>query len=150
MWDFVLKFGRHLPGARSTFRPPRFPPGKPKRPPLPRRRVLPPRRPRFPTTGAGNSPDNLASTAWSVTATAPSYDSEAWWNQITKQNFAWAPAVALGIADVDGDVSKLPADFDPAAAPAPAGECGRESGSRAQQQADEGYVRKCSTKLYFL
>ncbi len=35
------------------------------------------------------------------------YSPETWWEQISKQNFAWAPSAALGIADIDGDVSKL-------------------------------------------
>ena len=56
------------------------------------------------------------------------YSPEAWWEQITKQNFAWAPSVALGIADVDGDVSKLPDDFAPEAKPA-TGEEGAEPAS---------------------
>ena len=38
------------------------------------------------------------------------YSPEIWWEQISKQNFAWAPAAALGIADIDGDVSKLKDD----------------------------------------
>ena len=44
------------------------------------------------------------------------YSPETWWNQIESENFAWAPTAALGIADVDGQVSRLPDDFDPAAA----------------------------------
>ncbi len=35
------------------------------------------------------------------------YSPEAWWDQISKQNFAWAPAAALGLADIEGDVSKI-------------------------------------------
>jgi hypothetical protein len=42
------------------------------------------------------------------------YSPEAWWEQVKEENFAWAPTVALGIGRVEGKVSGLPDDFDPA------------------------------------
>jgi hypothetical protein len=43
------------------------------------------------------------------------YSHEFRWEQIEGQNFAWAPTVAMGLGDVEGSVSRLPDDFDPAA-----------------------------------
>lgn len=43
-----------------------------------------------------------------------SYSPEVWWEQIEDENFAWAPTAALGMGHVDGEVSRLPDDFDPA------------------------------------
>ncbi len=43
------------------------------------------------------------------------FNAEAWWDQIGKENFAWASSVAIGLAQVEGEVAKLPDDFDPAA-----------------------------------
>jgi hypothetical protein len=43
------------------------------------------------------------------------FNAEAWWDQISKENFAWASSVATGLAQVDGTVSSLPDDFDPEA-----------------------------------
>ncbi len=42
------------------------------------------------------------------------YSMELWSKQIEDQNFAWAPTVALGLGFVEGKVSSLPDDFDPA------------------------------------
>jgi hypothetical protein len=42
------------------------------------------------------------------------YSPEIWWQQIESQNFAWAPTAALGMGYVEGKVSGLPDDFDPA------------------------------------
>jgi hypothetical protein len=47
-----------------------------------------------------------------------SFDHETWAQQISLQNFAWASTAALGLAQIDGAVSRLPADFDPANPPA--------------------------------
>ena len=44
------------------------------------------------------------------------FSAEAWWDQISKENFAWASAVAIGLAQVEGEVAQLPDDFDPTAA----------------------------------
>ena len=117
-WDFVLKFGRHLPGApvdvpatevsarETEAAATTAPEGAAVAPPT------------VPDNGRWKLSGQLGIDCMVCHGNGAAYDSEAWWNQITKQNFAWAPAVALGIADVDGDVSKLPADFDPAAKPA--------------------------------
>jgi hypothetical protein len=57
------------------------------------------------------------------------YSPERWWEQIEKQNFTWAPAAAVGIADIDGEVSRLK-DTPPAAAD------GEESGDADQPRTD--------------
>lgn len=44
-----------------------------------------------------------------------SYNSELWWEQVQAENFAWAPTVAIGLGVVEGKVAPLPDDFDPAA-----------------------------------
>ena len=46
------------------------------------------------------------------------YSPEAWAKQVAEFNFAWAATAALGLAKIEGTVRELPADFDPAAAPA--------------------------------
>ena len=72
------------------------------------------------------------------------YSPETWWDQIKKQNFAWAAAAALGIADVEGDVSKLPDDFDPAAKkeiqepPQPAAKEEAQEGVKEEPKQGEG------------
>ncbi|MHB8955226.1 MAG: cytochrome c3 family protein [Pirellulaceae bacterium] len=123
MWDFVLKFGRHLPGApveapvtevsarESEAAAEPAPEGSPAQA-APEGSAADP--PAVADNGRWNLSGQLGIDCMVCHGRGVSYDSEAWWNQIAKQNFAWAPAVALGIADVEGDVSKLPADFNPA------------------------------------
>jgi len=43
------------------------------------------------------------------------YRHEDWAQQISQGNFAWAPAVAIGLAKVTGSAKSLPDDFDPEA-----------------------------------
>lgn len=43
----------------------------------------------------------------------PGYDRESRWEQIEEENFAWAPTVAATMGSVEGSVSRLPDDFDP-------------------------------------
>lgn len=121
-WDFVLKFGRHLPG------------GGPGDPASAAKTVVAAED----AEGAGDvsardqeatgTPGAEDTSCWPVAGSLAvdcmlchsrdtGYSMESWWEQITKQNFAWAPAVALGLASADGDVSKLPKDFDPSARP---------------------------------
>ncbi len=113
-WDFLLKFGRHMPGGLAE-----APAEDPSLRATDETAV---------ETTAGDAPvppgaDNgrwplsgqLAIDCMACHGRATAHSPEAWWDQISKQNFAWAPVAALGIADVDGAVSNLPADFDPAA-----------------------------------
>jgi hypothetical protein len=44
----------------------------------------------------------------------PTFSQEVWRDQIEEENFQWASTAALGLADIDGSVSDLPDDFDPA------------------------------------
>ncbi len=120
-WDFVLKFGRHLPGGLVAGPAPEVSardregteePGADAATAGP-----PPSVPdNVPDNGRWKLSGQLAVDCMICHSNDAAYSPEAWWDQISKQNFAWAPAAALGIADIEGDVSKLPDDFDPAAA----------------------------------
>jgi hypothetical protein len=117
VWDFVLKFGRHLPGAPVDVPAPDLSardvegqaaateadPSDTRSPPA------------VPDNGRWKLSGQLAIDCMACHSKDTAYSPETWWDQIKKQNFAWAPAAALGIADVEGDVSKLPSDFDPTA-----------------------------------
>jgi hypothetical protein len=116
-WDFVLKFGRHLPG------------GGPGQPP----RQEPAARGRGGgVTGIGRAAtDSGGADRWRLSGflqidclfchtNDKGYSPEEWWSQIRDQNFAWAPTAAAGLGAVDGKVSGLADDFDPANA-APGG-----------------------------
>jgi hypothetical protein len=123
-WDFVLKFGRHLPGAPVTAPPPE----------VSARDTEQGAAAQETTTTAGDAPpavrDNgrwklaghLAIDCMACHTQGTKYSMEIWWDQISKQNFAWAPAAALGMADVEGTVAKLPDDFDPTAKKEPPAE----------------------------
>ena len=119
-WDFVLKFGRHLPGGGPSDSPPR-------RPQEPAAKEATPAA--APAEGASKepaaSPAPADSGRWKLSGKLDidcmichcnnhEYSMELWSKQIEDQNFAWAPTVALGLGFVDGKVSALPDDFDPA------------------------------------
>ncbi len=114
-WDFVLKFGRHMPGGG---------PGQPPKPAAAAEEA---------TGGqldSGESQPTLATAdRWRLSGylqidclfchtNDKGYSPETWWNQIQDQNFAWAPTAAAGLGVVDGKVSGLADDFDPAKAEA--------------------------------
>ena len=124
--DFLLQFGRHLPGGGPGESPRGAPEGGlevsardqegdgPAESPTPDA-----------DSPAVTQPAATDNSRWQLTGALPidcmlchsrdaGYSREVWWDQITKQNFAWAPAAALGLASIEGDVSKLPEDFDPA------------------------------------
>lgn len=115
-WDFVLQFGRQLPGGG---------PGE---------MIL---NAPAEAEGKGGATADVVAVADAATADLPgrwrlagllnvdcmfchshdtAYSPEIWWEQIQKQNFAWAPSAALGMVDIDGAVASLPDDFDPAKA----------------------------------
>lgn len=113
--EFVLKFGRHLPGGG----PGEAPPGAPE--------------PAAEQDGGEEGQENGQSEAaaeanrWELSgllnvdcmmchSAQNNYNREAWWKQIEEENFAWAATAALGLGKVDGRVASLPDDFDPAAA----------------------------------
>ena len=114
--EFVLKFGRQLPGAG-----PGAPELKAEEAPGPP-----------PAEGAAAAGDEqktapVPNARWQLSglldadcmichSNDPAYSPETRWEQIESENFAWAPTAALGLAKVQGKVSALPDDFDPAAA----------------------------------
>lgn len=117
-WDFLLKFGRQMPSGLV--------PAPPDDPSL-----------RSSEEGADDTSTDAApgvdNGRWPLSGQlvidcmachdrSAARSPEVWWEQITQQNFSWAPTAALGLADVDGAVSNLPADFDPAPQAADAAE----------------------------
>ncbi len=116
-WDFVLKFGRHLPGGG---------PGEPPSPPADEAAA----ETAADASAAGEEEEKEEDDAkWKLSgelnvdcmichSNDRSYSPEVWWEQIEDENFAWAPTAALGLGHVDGEVSRLPDDFDPATADA--------------------------------
>ncbi|MFV1964314.1 MAG: hypothetical protein ACC628_02740 [Pirellulaceae bacterium] len=120
-WDFVLQFGRHLPGGG---------PGEPRAAEggdageskqeavgdedaangEAGDKVAEEDR----ATGRWNLSGHLAVDCMICHTNHPTFSQEAWWEQIQKENFGWASTAALGLANIDGSVSELPDDFDPA------------------------------------
>lgn len=106
--QFVLKFGSHLPGGGPGEAVPQVPEK---------------------AGEAEESKEAKESKRWKLSgllnvdcmichSNDRAYSQEAWWNQIQNENFAWAATAALGIGDVEGKVSALKDDFDPATAAA--------------------------------
>jgi hypothetical protein len=119
-WDFVLKFGRHLPGGG---------PGQPPKQDAAAQDAAAPGE--SAPEGAEPQPTPASADRWRLSgwlqvdcmlchSNDHVYSPEVWWNQIKDQNFAWAPTAAAGLGSVDGKVSGLADDFDPANA-APGG-----------------------------
>ncbi len=137
-WDFVMKFGRHLPGGG---------PGEEASPSEQPRDQGPDAKKASPEQSAAKEPvaketpaKEAPAAASKPAAASPApdnpgrwqlsgkleidcmichcnnheYSMELWSKQIEDQNFAWAPTVALGLGFVEGKVSSLPDDFDPA------------------------------------
>ncbi|NUQ62368.1 MAG: hypothetical protein HUU20_07760 [Pirellulales bacterium] len=118
--DFVLKFGRHLPGGGPGESLPDASEGVAKQPEASKE-----------TKASNDKPSKAAAEArrWKLSGllnvdcmichtNGNGYSQEAWWTQIQRENFAWASSAAIGLGTVEGDVSKLPDDFDPAKAAA--------------------------------
>ncbi len=129
-WDFVLKFGRQMPGggpgaggvpqesqadaevsARDEEREddehgPQADPAQPD--PSPAETSTGSAEPAGPVdNGRWHLSGKLAIDCMFCHSKDDGYSQEIWWEQVSKQNFAWAPAAALGIADIVGDVSKI-------------------------------------------
>ncbi|NLS91317.1 MAG: hypothetical protein GXX96_03920 [Planctomycetaceae bacterium] len=111
--EFVLKFGSHLPGGG---------PGEAV-PPVPEKAG------EAEAKAAEESKEAIEAKRWKLSgllnvdcmichSNDHAYSQEVWWNQIQNENFAWAATAALGIGDVEGKVSDLKDDFDPATAAA--------------------------------
>lgn len=115
--SFILKFGHHLPGGG---------PGEPPEEPAddaPKETAA--ETPTEAPAEGGDSNEDAEAQRWNLSgelsvdcmmchAGDRSYSPEVWWEQIQEENFAWAPTAALGLGHVDGEVSRLPDDFDPA------------------------------------
>lgn len=130
-WEFVLQLGRHLPGggpgepasAAEAAPSAAAKPAEAAKEPVPAKKAYPEKQPE------AGAKTGEAANRWRLSGPLAidclmchsrdrSYSPEAWWKQITDQNFAWAPAAAAGLAHVTGAVSGLPDNFDPAAADA--------------------------------
>ena len=115
-WDFTLKFGHHLPGGG---------PGDPAA-------TVAEAKDGQADAAAGEAKtdekeaEKAAPNRWKLSGNlgvdcmmchrkTASYNPEVWAEQIADQNFAWASTAAMGLAKIDGRVSALPDDFDPAA-----------------------------------
>lgn len=105
-WEFVLQFGRHMPGGGPGELASSAPPGT--------------------AAKAETEPSKSAGSAgrWALSGQLQidcmvchmadmSYSLEAWRDQIAKQNFAWASTAAAGLGTIQGSVSELPDSFDP-------------------------------------
>ncbi len=110
--DFVLKFGHHLPG------------GGPGQPP---EDASPGQKNNAATNGTAEPSTEVVVDRWKLSGplnidcmfchdNSHAYSPEIWWNQIEAENFAWAATAASGLGYVEGKVSRLPDDFDPAGA----------------------------------
>ncbi len=115
-WDFLLKFGHHLPGggpgqgmievpadvsARDTDAEDEASEDETGGQAVREMPAAPVDNGRWKLSG------HLAVDCMLCHGNDGAYNREVWWDQISKQNFAWASAAALGIADVEGDVSRL-------------------------------------------
>lgn len=119
-WDFILEFGRHMPGGGL---------GDPSLG-LPDREGEAPAEPS--ARDRTSSVDRAAAQAarWNVSGALQidclfchsadqTHDPAEAARQIERQNFRWAPTAALGLAVIRGEARKLPDDWDPAVPPSP-------------------------------
>ncbi len=120
-WDFVLKFGHHLPGG-----------GPGAWPTLAEEAAKKAAEAEEPVVEAEGTDETEAEAEpeeseehWRLSGELEIdcmichsnnhvYSMEVWRDQIDDENFAWAPTAAAGLGYVDGKVSSLPDDFDPA------------------------------------
>ncbi len=119
--EFLLKFGHHQPGGGAG-----EPPAEPEPEENAATEEASDEEPADAVKPDADSSDD-SSARWKLSGSLDvdcmlchgdetMYSPEVWWKQIESENFAWAPTAALGLAQVDGEVSRLPDDFDPAAA----------------------------------
>lgn len=133
-WDFLLRFGAHLPGG--------FPAPKSQEDPSSAALETPGgRSPTGPESLGDRSPTGLArpgsareaqsdSPRWSISgaleidclfchAASLQHDPAEVSRQLERENLEWSATVAAGLAVVRGDAKNLPNDFDPLAPPNP-------------------------------
>lgn len=111
-WEMVLKFGRQMPGGGPGAVSEATESGSAKvvsarEQPKPEAKVEAAGPPAPLEDGRWNLSGELAIDCMMCHARQGGYSAERWWEQVSKQNFAWAPSAALGIADIEGDVSQL-------------------------------------------
>ncbi len=122
-WDFMLKFGRHLPGGGPGEQELAMDPPAAKEPAA--KEPAPKEAPAKEAPAETSKPTPTPSGRWQLAGKLEidcmichsnnhGYSMELWSKQIEDQNFAWAPTVASGLGFVEGKVSSLPDDFDPA------------------------------------
>jgi len=99
-WEFLLEFGRHLPGGGFT------------------------------EPDARTAAQTLEALRWAISGTLQidcmvchscdrRYDRNETAKQIAKENFRWIPTAAMGLAVVRGEARKAPDDWDPLMPPNP-------------------------------
>ena len=99
-WQFVLKFGAHLPGGGY---------GAPSDEQITR----------SPDAARWKISGRLEIDCMTCHSGDSQYDPAEAARQIEVQNFKWAPTAALGLAVIRGEAKKLPDDWDPEAPPNP-------------------------------
>ncbi len=110
--EFVLKFGQAHAGRRCWAKPLRHlpkhrPPKRTRRTRLPLRprrvcRERLPRRSEDKSAGRWKLSGALSIDCMICHSNDHTFNAEAWWDQIGKENFAWASSVAIGLAQVAG------------------------------------------------
>ncbi|MHB8897573.1 MAG: cytochrome c3 family protein, partial [Thermoguttaceae bacterium] len=113
--QFVLKFGHHLPGGGPGEAAPAVaePAAKAAEGGAP--------------AEADESPEAAEARRWKLSGllnvdcmichgSGHNFSHETWWTQIEDENFGWASTAAIALGDMEGTVSDLKDDFDPAAA----------------------------------
>ena len=107
-WDFVLKFGRHLPGG-GPGNGPAVTTGSQEGAESDKKDAKDP----LAVAGRWRLSGQLAIDCMICHTNDRSYSPEVRWEQINSQNFAWASTAALGLGRVEGKVSELRDDVDP-------------------------------------
>ena len=116
-WDFVMKFGHHLPGgidAETSDAPtsePKSEGAKDDQPAEKAEAVKGAVSPRWKLAG------NLPVDCMLCHSASHAYRPEIWAEQVQSENFAWAATAAMNLAKIDGSVRQLKDDFDPEAPP---------------------------------
>ena len=107
-WEFVMRFARHMPGGG---------PGE-----------AHPEGEEASDAAKWNLAGDLQIDCMVCHSAGRAWSQEAWADQIADENFAWAPTAALGLGEIEGSVSRLPADFQPAGGEGESSEDGGEGG----------------------
>ena len=93
-WDFLKKFGRHMPGGGAGLQETPIDDKKEK-------------------IQRWNIAGTLEIDCLFCHSASRKYDTNVWAKQVEEENFSWAPVAAAGLAAVKGNTRELPDDFDP-------------------------------------